>query len=330
MIDMNDKKNRKTRDAVAILMSTYNGGDFIEDQLRTIYSQTYPKINLFIRDDGSEPAFRKKLEKLRDQYGFTLFLGENRGFLKSFFTLARYVHEQDGRFGYYSFADQDDLWFPNKVEESVRRLKKKERQLSRRLPMVCHSAYLVANEAEVARLQAGDLQAENIAPHDKRYFYFPEKGYSFRRSITENHYSGFSMTINDRMMEIMLEADPDQIDYHDWFISNIAHAFGWACSDSRPMAVHRLHRTNVTLKTLPRQCRWFLESLRKESDIRRRMKEFSRCCSGSLSPEKRKILWLFAQDTLRHRLVKAFYPRRWRPDLASELAMRLLMLLGRI
>ena len=330
MIDMNHKKDVNAGNGVAILMSTYNGGDYIEDQLRTIYSQTCPEITLFIRDDGSEPAFREQLKMLRDQYGFTLLLGENQGFLKSFFSLARYVHNLDERYDYYSFADQDDLWFPNKVEESVKRLKKKERQLSRSLPMVCHTAYLIADETEVARLQAGNWQAEDITPHDKRYFYFPEKGYSFRRSITENHYSGFSMTINRRMMEAMLEADPDQIDYHDWFISNIAHAYGWACSDSRPMAVHRMHRTNVTIKTLPRQWKWFLGSLRKESDIRRRMKELERCCSGSLTPEKRKILWLFTQDTLKHRLVKAFYPRRWRPDLVSELSMRLLMILGRI
>ena len=330
MMDMKQKTDVNAEDAVAILMSTYNGGDYIEDQLRTIYSQTYPDITLFIRDDGSEPAFRKKLEALRDQYGFTIFLGENQGFLKSFFSLARHVQNLDRKYGYYSFADQDDLWFPNKVEESVKRLKRKERQLSRCLPMACHSAYLAADEEEVAGMQEGDWQSEALSPGDRRYFYFPEKGYSFRRSITENHYSGFSMTINRRMMEVMLEADPEKIDYHDWLISNIAHAFGWSCSDSRPMAIHRLHGTNVTIKTLPRQLRWFLSSLGRESEIRRRMKEFELCYSGSLSHEKRKILWLFTQDSLKHRLVKAFYPRRWRPDLVSELSMRLLMILGRI
>lgn len=330
MSEMNQRKEKKSAAGVAILMSTYEGGKYIEDQLRTIYSQTWPDFTLYIRDDGSGPDFTGQLKRLQDRYGFTLVLGENKGFLKSFFSLSREVFSGDRDYSYFAFADQDDLWFSNKLEESVKRLERKERDLTPDLPMVCHSAYLMVDEDELSRIREGDWKAEDISPGDSRYFYYPERGYSFRRSITENHYSGFSMTINRKMMEYMLQADPDRIDYHDWLAANIAHGFGWACFDSRPMAIHRMHKTNVTIKTLPRQIKWFARSLREESDIRRRMREYEACYAGCLSSRKRDILSLFTEDKPGHRLLKAFYPRRWRPDLPSEISMRLLMLFGRI
>ena len=36
-----------------ILISTYNGANFIEEQLDSIFSQTYQDFHVYVRDDGS-------------------------------------------------------------------------------------------------------------------------------------------------------------------------------------------------------------------------------------------------------------------------------------
>ena len=38
---------------VIILMSTYNGQKYLEEQLDSIILQTYSEIEIYIRDDGS-------------------------------------------------------------------------------------------------------------------------------------------------------------------------------------------------------------------------------------------------------------------------------------
>ena len=43
----------KNKDSVAILMSTYNGEQFLDEQIKSIINQTYQDWHLYIRDDGS-------------------------------------------------------------------------------------------------------------------------------------------------------------------------------------------------------------------------------------------------------------------------------------
>ena len=46
----------KSKLSVAILMCTYNGEDFLEEQLDSIQNQDYKNWTLFVNDDGSKDA----------------------------------------------------------------------------------------------------------------------------------------------------------------------------------------------------------------------------------------------------------------------------------
>lgn len=106
------------RPQVAILMSTYNGEDYIREQLDSIFAQTYDNFLLYIRDDGSKDStiqiireyelkYQGKIIILKDQLG-------NLGAYRSFLTLMQSVEAE-----YYMLADQDDLWKSNKVSQSI-------------------------------------------------------------------------------------------------------------------------------------------------------------------------------------------------------------------
>ena len=163
-------------------------------------------------------------------------------------------------------------------------------------------------------------------------FYFDEKRYDFRRSITENHYSGFAMVVNQSMRGYMLQADVKRLDYHDWWAANIAKGIGQACFDSYVGAVHRAHEDNVTKITFARKIAWFLDSLREESAIHKRAEECEKVFGSKLSCDNQNILQLFTYKRyhLGKALRKCFYPKRWRPVFSSEIAMRILMLIGKI
>ncbi|MBS8114934.1 glycosyltransferase, partial [Streptococcus suis] len=52
---------------VNILMSTYNGQQFLAEQIRSIQEQTYTDWTLFIRDDGSSDRTREIIKDFVEQ-----------------------------------------------------------------------------------------------------------------------------------------------------------------------------------------------------------------------------------------------------------------------
>ncbi|MDE5966698.1 MAG: glycosyltransferase [Lachnospiraceae bacterium] len=294
---------------VAILMSTYNGEKYIKEQIESIYAQTYKDFQLFVRDDGSEKKFVEQLEKLQQEYGFALEKGENVGFLPSFMWLLSSVDQAD----YFAFADQDDIWYPQKIQMAVEWM---ERQKDKDTPLLFHSAYDIV-----------DTQGKVIDT-----FCFDNRGYDFRKSITENHYSGFSMVINGVLRTAMLKADLSELDYHDWWAAMIAHALGTGYFDKQVMAKHRSHGDNVTTFNFATRLRWLVENMTKGSEIRKRAGEFKKCFYDKLDTEQKKIIDLFCSESydLKKALKKCFYYKKWRSAWSSELTLRFLMLVGKI
>lgn len=294
---------------IAVLLSSYNGYKYIEEQIASISKQKNVDFMLYIRDDGSEKEFVELLCELQKKYDFKLLKGKNIGFLKSFMELLAAVDDAD----LYAFSDQDDIWLETKLETAEQWFEKKD--LGDSIPLLYHSAYdLVEGEKKVG------------------HFYFPDTGYDFRRSITENHFSGFSMVINRKMREMMLQGDCNQIGYHDWWAAMIAQAFGKSYSDAKTEAEHRVHGDNVTTFNIKTRLKWLKKNLCETSEIKKRSCEFERCFKNIMSDENIQTLTMFTQKkySLRVSLKKAFYPKRWRPVIASEITVRLLMLLGRV
>ena len=299
---------------VAILLSSYNGEQYIKEQIESIYNQTYKDFHLYIRDDGSDTKCVELLRGLSKEYGFTLFEGDNLGFAKSFMWLLENVKDAE----YYAFADQDDIWKKDKLERAVCWFEEacKNGEIKGKRPALFHSAYDVIDDSG------------KVIDH----FYFPEKGYDFRRTITENHYSGFSMVTNRSLRNLMIRGEADKIGYHDWWAAMIVHAFGVSYSDDKVMALHRSHGDNVTTFNLSTRIKWLMETMKNESDIHERAMEFDRCFGEKMKSRDKKILDLFTNDryNLLHALKKCFYLRRWRPIISSEIVVRFLMLAGRI
>lgn len=293
---------------IAILLSAYNGGEYIENQLKSIYGQVYNNIDVYVRDDGSEADFVETLRKLSQQYGFELIEGHNLGFVGSFMELLERVDDAD----LYSFADQDDIWLPEKLSQAVEWF---DANGNEHIPQLYHGAYEVISD---------NRQSDR--------FYYSEKGYGFRRSITENHYSGFAMVINRKLREYMLRGNYDKIGYHDWWAGMIAKALGEAYSDNRIIAKHISHGDNLTTFNLGTRLRWLRDNLINESDIHKRCIEFKSCFDKELSDDNRKTLDMFCGEryNLLTSIKKSIYPARWRPVWSSEIVIRMLMLVGRV
>lgn len=101
---------------LAVLMSTYNGELFLRQQIESILAQSCEfQVDLLVRDDGSSDRTHSILDEYARAGKLHWYMGENLKPAKSFLDLLQHSCGYD----YYAFADQDDVWYPQKLQNGV-------------------------------------------------------------------------------------------------------------------------------------------------------------------------------------------------------------------
>lgn len=101
---------------VSVVMATYNGERFLREQMDSILAQTYPISEIIVQDDGSTDATLDIIKDYAAQHkNIRLFQNEhNLGYNLNFETAAKRATGD-----LIAIADQDDVWFPEKIERLV-------------------------------------------------------------------------------------------------------------------------------------------------------------------------------------------------------------------
>ncbi len=94
---------------VLVLLSTYNGEKFVEQQYKSLVNQENVDVHILVRDDGSKDNTINLLKELGAQ---DIIEGANVGARDSFFELIEAAPEE---YDYYAFCDQDDFWHKDKL-----------------------------------------------------------------------------------------------------------------------------------------------------------------------------------------------------------------------
>lgn len=105
---------------VAVLLAVYNGRTWIHEQLESILAQTEVNVDVFISIDlSSDGSWEYLTEKYQacDNVHFLPY-GDRYGSAgKNFYRLVMDV-DFDG-YDYISFADQDDIWYTDKLQRAI-------------------------------------------------------------------------------------------------------------------------------------------------------------------------------------------------------------------
>jgi glycosyltransferase involved in cell wall biosynthesis len=97
---------------VSVVMGTYNGGKFLREQLDSIFAQTYTNLEVVVCDDCSTDDTVEILEEFSRKFGLTYHLNEkNLGLVRNYEKVLSLAKGE-----YLALSDQDDIWFPNKIE----------------------------------------------------------------------------------------------------------------------------------------------------------------------------------------------------------------------
>ncbi len=110
---------------VVILMSTYNGEKYLKELLDSILNQTYNNIQIIISDDCSQDKTREILENYSSNPKIKTYYQEhNLGYIKNFEFLLQHVEHE-----LYMLADQDDVWLPEKIEKTLKKMQEDQADL---------------------------------------------------------------------------------------------------------------------------------------------------------------------------------------------------------
>lgn len=112
--------------SVAVLLATYNGAAYCETQLVSILWQRGVDVHVYARDDGSRDATAAILRDWAARHPDHFTIIDNQGVSTgsangNFFALLSAI-DLAGH-DYVAFADQDDVWTPDKLSRAVGRLK---------------------------------------------------------------------------------------------------------------------------------------------------------------------------------------------------------------
>ena len=146
----------KIKPLVSIAMTTYNGAQFLEEQINSILQQTYSNIELIVVDDCSTDNTYELLKSfLSKDKRIHIFKNKNNiGFVKNF---CKAISLCSGDF--IALSDQDDIWENNKVSKVVDCFEKND-------------CYVVVHDAVVIDADGNQLYDSFFAlRHSRRGFF---------------------------------------------------------------------------------------------------------------------------------------------------------------
>lgn len=211
---------------VAILLSTYNGSAYLAEQLASLLAQTHQYWTLFWRDDGSIDQTGAIMIAFTEGSGAgrCIHLTDDRhiGITASFLALLRHVPDDH----IVAFADQDDVWLPQKLERGVMALGD---------PRTPQPTLYCARQ----RLVDGALNTLGLSPPLDRLPDFPA-------SLTQNVATGCTVMLNPAAKRLIADSRAPNGTLHDWWSYLLVGAAGGRLiADPVPVVLYRQHGENA-------------------------------------------------------------------------------------
>ena len=211
----------KTSVTCAILLSTYNGEAYLDAFLDSLAAQTETAWLLYWRDDGSTDGTVAKLAAWGS--GRAIRVTEppgNIGVTRSFMTLLRAAAGHP----FAAFADQDDVWLPQKLSWATEALAAVEG------PALYCARQILVDE----NLNRIGLSAALDGPA------------AFPASLTQNIATGNTVLLNAAAIALIAASEPPSKTWHDWWCYlMVTAAGGTVVRDGRGVILYRQHAENV-------------------------------------------------------------------------------------
>jgi hypothetical protein len=225
---------------IAVLLATHNPTSVIKEQIESIYSQELVKVKVYWGDDRSNEETKKYIRSLLAGKNYVEISDTGIGATKNFLHLLRFPTEE-----YIAFSDQDDIWLPRKLAQSIQLLKN-----SGDVPALSHSnSLLLINGVKQTKISVCS-------------------GHSFYEISWQNCVQGCTMVINSKLQKLLNIMPQNYVLAHDWWIAQVASLHGLILINENKDTLYRIHPGNAIGN--PTLTRRILLSLSRESGTQAR------------------------------------------------------------
>lgn len=268
---------------VSVALCTYNGEEYIEEQIDSILNQTYDIQEVVIFDDSSTDSTFQKVNEYANKYPQLFEVHTNDTNVGVDENFARCINHCEG--DVIAISDQDDIWHEEKIEREIEALTQKE------VSLVFHNSTIVTSSLE----QQGDLWS-TISQR------VPKKGNQqyFLRELTKYNFVQGCTMLFDANLKRYLESIPSQWEY-DYYIAVVAALTGGLHAIDEELLLYRQHNQQAIgspeVNSLERVRKWIQNSLSRNrqsyhAKVSRKWENVldSINCIDILSPDKNKII----------------------------------------
>lgn len=210
---------------ILVLLASYNGQDFIEDQIMSILNQKQCKVKILVCDDNSSDNTLKILKQIKKNNNNIEIIQnkENVGYSKNFYNLIKLANLK--QIDYVAYSDQDDIFKKHKFISSINLLKK-------------YNAVALSSAVECFGKSKKILrQSNNQTKYD---FFFEGAGQGCTFVIEANKFKEFQyfVTKNSNLISNFY--------YHDWLTYLFFRSLCWNWYISkRVLTFYRIHDNNL-------------------------------------------------------------------------------------
>lgn len=218
----------------SILISTYNGENYVFEQISSFFKQDIKPKYVIVSDDGSSDHTIQIIENIfefNNYHDYKIVYGPKEGVSINFLMSLKHCKNSD----YIFLADQDDIWISNKIETFFSYINKYG--LSENIPQLYFSdATLIDDVGSHIANSFFDYQGITPAVLNNDSI------------IYKNCVQGASCCINKALKDLILSS-LDQVNIknlymHDWWIALLAKYYGQSYFIDQPTLLYRQHHNN--------------------------------------------------------------------------------------
>lgn len=207
---------------VSVCMAVHNGANYIRAQVDSIMCQLGPDDELIVSDDHSHDDTLALVEAYRDTR-ISIYRNDRRGIVNNFELALR-----QAKGDYIFLADQDDIWYPEKVSVMCAELE--------------HFDMVVCDCTLVRHDDGSAAQGLVMVPS---FFKFNRSRSGLLRNLVRNSYMGCCMAFRKEVLQAALPI-PKQVGLHDSWIGMVAETRFRTKFLDRVLVDHRLHGKNAS------------------------------------------------------------------------------------
>jgi rhamnosyltransferase len=212
---------------VAVFLAVYNGMEWLSEQLCSTLKQVDVEVTIFISIDPSSDGSEALCQEFSKKYKNIIILpnvGKFGGAAPNFFRLIKDV--DFSKFDYVAFADQDDIWLPNKLLQAHNEI-------------VRHKADAYSSNVTAFWLNGTQVLIDKSQPQVLWDFLFEASGPGCTYVLSKKLALDIQNTVSCNWDEVQGVA------LHDWFIYAFARANGYCWFiDEAPTMLYRQHKKN--------------------------------------------------------------------------------------